>query len=143
LAAGRNSKLVDDPLLKVTFDLLAAKSPAEKSAVISHGLGTEDPLLIRTLIMPQPSPGDDYSVELMGKKYEGEHGKQLIVHAFDLLDCDLGMDRGRSSTRALQLCTEDGWCGESVTASLKDGFGHDGGLQFEQSKHSQGSYLLL
>ncbi|QYF91708.1 hypothetical protein KY495_12940 [Massilia sp. PAMC28688] len=134
LTAVRGPDMQSDPLMQISFAYLKAKSPAEKKEVMAAALRSNDPLLIRTVV-PQQVSGDGVepgSVRLLGTDYRGKQGEELAGYAMDLTACQLGMDCSRNSIRALQLCADRGWCGDSVEEALRSGLDKPEGVNMHE-----------
>lgn len=92
-----------------------------KAAAITSILRTENPFMIlHTLPLESNSITGGYKVYFDGKWYPSEGNTNALFLAYDLASCNLGLDCGASSFKALSLCSSRGICGDSVASSLRN-----------------------
>ena len=123
LVAARNVELTDDPALKLTFGLGQAKTPDEQIAAVAAILQNGDPSIMRSILGARSVADDSNAVQpriyFQNQWYQGTQEVDKFNMAFQLVECQLGLDCGPESTTALVLCSEKGWCGGSVQDAIR------------------------
>ena len=109
-----------DPVLQRVYDLVGAKSDAERRNAIGGLLELQDGVMLVTLLSPVDR-GDKSEIFFKGNWYTGEKAEQTIDLAVLLARCTLGTYCGPESTENLKICAERGWCGMNVAESIRQG----------------------
>ena len=128
-----------DPLMKLTFDVLNAKSVEQKRDVIASILNSQDPSLLSSLVTAAAvdfKEGANTNVRLHfgGRYYDVDDDADVLFYAMQLAQCSLGEDCGATSIKTLKLCINYGWCGASYAEALRAGLGADRAEFFAQIK---------
>jgi hypothetical protein len=123
LVNARNLELTDNPDLNVTFALLKAKTPGERSTAVAAILQNGDPFVMRSILTPQtasdPSSDGQSRIYFQNQWYQESQDIEKIDAAYDLAMCQMGVDCGPDSAAVLMLCTDKGWCGDSVQDAIR------------------------
>ncbi|MES2297367.1 MAG: hypothetical protein V4582_10005 [Pseudomonadota bacterium] len=119
-----------DPLMKLAFDVLHAKSAEQKHDVVAAILNSQDPSLLPGLVYAaavDSKNGAKTTVGLHfgGHYYDVEDDAGVFFYAMQLAQCSLGEECGATSIKTLKLCINYGWCGTSYADALREGLGAD------------------
>lgn len=141
----RQANFLRDPLLATMADrLVNAKDQAERSAISKQVLEWTDPLTlsgIQTRESVRNSAGENVDrFYLNGKWYEGRQADQMVL-AWQLANCELGINCGLDATDTLKLCATRNWCGTSVTEAVKEGLMRTDGTQLENVMYLRNQIL--
>lgn len=112
-----------DPLLGLASDgLIRAKSQEERDIASTRILATKEPLLLRmvpSVEVVKRADGTFTSREYFDGKWYGEEKSELLEAAWALVHCELGADCGANAPATLQLCLDQGWCGQTLQDAIE------------------------
>ena len=122
--------LDSDPLMAALIPSSRADPREDKLRRARALLDSGDPIAMQSLFaldtQPSRDPPGDTGAYFDGQRYRTEAERFLLMDAWLLAQCSLGVACGPEDTPTLLLCATHDWCGSNVAEALQIGHGRDG-----------------